>query len=276
MVRVASIQMVSGSDWQVNLETALRLMIQAVTEEAKLLVLPEHFIVFSHNHYRDYAEDTVKHTQVRDELAAFARKHQVWICCGTQPQLSIDVTEKRDKLFSSAVLIDEMGCSVAEYHKMHLFDAIVGDKVGAYCESDTFTGGDSIEVVETPFGKVGLAVCYDLRFPELFRYMAQKGAQIFLVPSAFTEKTGQAHWHSLVRTRAIENLAYVVACNQGGQHDRKRKTYGHSCIVDPWGTFLGEARYGSAVIVADFDVKKVERLRSDFPVLQHCRLTISF
>jgi len=163
---------------------------------------------------------------------------------------------------------------VARYDKMHLFDVTVESSGEVYAESSTIEPGDSPVVLDTaPFGKLGLAVCYDLRFPELFRSLLDRGVELIAVPSAFTAVTGRAHWETLVRARAIENLCYVVAAAQGGYHINGRETHGDSMIVDPWGTIMDRLSRGSGVVVAEFDRARIASIRHNFPTVKHRRIT---
>ncbi len=169
---------------------------------------------------------------------------------------------------ASTLVYNEEGQCVARYDKIHLFDVnILGQE--SYQESKTIEPGHQLVVVDTPFGHIGLSICYDLRFPELYRTLIQKHAQIIVVPSAFTAKTGAAHWEVLIKARAIENLCYILAANQGGQHQNGRVTYGHSMVVDPWGNTLGELETGEGMLIVDLDLKKVMRLRHEFPCIAH-------
>ena len=170
-----------------------------------------------------------------------------------------------------ACLLDEQGKQIARYDKIHLFDVDILDSDEQYTESDTIEPGSEVVVVNTPFGCLGLSVCYDLRFPELFRQQLDAGMEIIVLPSAFTAITGRAHWEVLVRARAIENLCYVVAPDQGGYHLSSRETYGHSMIVDPWGTVLAHAPNRESVAVADIDLDYLETVRMNLPSLSHKR-----
>ena len=170
------------------------------------------------------------------------------------------------------MLFDDQGEIKARYDKVHLFDVNLPESQEIYDESTTTEPGDSATVVETPFGRLGLAVCYDLRFPELFRRMSDEGAELFAIPSAFTALTGRAHWEVLVRARAIENLCYVIAAAQGGYHVNGRETHGDSMIVDPWGSVLDRLPRGSGFVISDLDIDKVRNTRRNFPVLKHRKI----
>jgi nitrilase len=209
---------------------------------------------------------------VRQFLAAQAAQHRVWLVGGTVPVLGTQQTLPHAACF----VFDDSGTEVARYHKMHLFDVDVGDRQGSYRESATFVHGAAAAVtVATPFGCLGLAVCYDLRFPELFQLLRAQGAEIIAVPSAFTRRTGLAHWLPLLRARAIETQCYLLGANQGGQHNAARHTSGGSAIIDSWGEVLAEAAFGECCIVAEIDLDKLQRERAAMPVQQHRRFKIS-
>lgn len=282
--RIAALQMISGNDVAANLASAARLIAQAVNAGAQLLVLPEAFALFGSGGQRELAvSEAGAQPRVRDFLAEQAQRHGVWIVSGTIPLLdnnnpsdkaeAIDNGLQRPK--AACVLIDSNGKEVARYNKIHLFDVDVGDRQGSYRESDTYSPGDAVVVADTPFGRVGLAVCYDLRFAELFQLMREQGAEIIALPSAFTRKTGLAHWLPLLRARAIETQCYVIGANQGGIHTPKRQTSGGSVIVDSWGNVCAEAGFGECVIVADVDREKIQRERAAMPVSQHRRFKIT-
>jgi nitrilase len=271
IVKVAALQMVSGADVGVNLATAARLVAEAAARGAKLLVLPEAFALFISSEQRQLgAQEAAANPPVRQFLAAQAAQHRVWLVGGTVPLLEKGQTRPH----AACWLFDDHGNEVARYDKMHLFDVDVGDKQGSYRESDTFTAGGSVVTVATPFGKLGLAVCYDLRFPELFQLLRQQGAEIIVLPSAFTRRTGLAHWLPLLRARAIETQCYVIGANQGGQHNAKRHTSGGSVIIDGWGEVLSEAGFGECCVIAAIDLEKLHRERAAMPVAQHRRFTI--
>jgi len=168
-------------------------------------------------------------------------------------------------------LFNPQGEMVARYDKIHLFDVTIEASNESYTESDTFMPGNDVVVVDTPFGRLGLAICYDLRFPELFRAMVEQGMEICALPSAFTSLTGKAHWESLLRARSIENLSFMIAADQGGYHVGGRETHGDSMIIDPWGLVLNRLPHGTGVVVSTIDTKKLEHTRKMFPVLKHQR-----
>ncbi|MFT3928719.1 MAG: carbon-nitrogen hydrolase family protein [Spongiibacteraceae bacterium] len=288
--RIAALQMISGNDVATNLASAARLIARAADAGAQLLVLPEAFALFGSGGQRELALGEMgAQPRVRDFLAEQAQRYGVWIVSGTIPLLDTPKAGAADKAASSGselprsslprpqaacLLIDSSGNEVARYNKIHLFDVDVGDRQGSYRESDTYSPGDAVVVADTPFGRLGLAVCYDLRFAELFQLMRERGAEIIALPSAFTRKTGLAHWLPLLRARAIETQCYVIGANQGGIHTPKRQTSGGSVIIDSWGNVCAEAGFGECVIIADVDREKIQRERAAMPVQQHRRFKI--
>jgi predicted amidohydrolase len=273
VTRVAAIQMASGPNVNANLLETSRLLNKAAEAGAELVVLPENFAIMGMSEF-----DKVKIREadgsgpLQDFLAEQAAKLGIWLVGGTVPMASHDP----DKVNAACLMFDDSGKRVARYDKIHLFDVKITESDERYDESESIEPGSSVGVIDTTFGKLGLAVCYDLRFPGLFRRMSEEGAEIFALPSAFTAITGKAHWDTLVRARAIENLSYVIASAQGGYHANGRETYGHSMIVDPWGMVLDELPRGSGVVLAEVDRERLQDIRRSFPVLEHRRLACSF
>jgi nitrilase len=272
---LAAIQMTSVDDVGANLDAAAALLREAARAGARLAVLPENF-AFMGRHDRD----KLAHREadgagpIQDRLAALARELDLWIVAGTLP---IRV-EGQERVYAACCVYDSDGARVARYDKIHLFDIEVPDGGGErYRESATIAPGRLHPVVvDTPVGRVGLSVCYDIRFPELYRALAQAGAEVLVVPAAFTVKTGEAHWELLLRARAVENLCYVVAPGQCGTHPSGRATYGHSLIVEPWGGVLGMRESGPGVVVAARDAARQAELRQGFPALSHRRLQTAY
>ena len=261
--------MASGPNVKANLEEAEKLIKTAVQQDAELVVLPENFAIMGLSEMDKVAiAETAGEGPIQQFLSQQASKHGVWIVGGTIP-LESGVA---GKVYSTSLLYNDSGEVVARYDKLHLFDVLLEDSNESYNESETIESGDDIVVVDTPFGKLGMAVCYDLRFPELFRAMADVGMEMCVLPSAFTSLTGRAHWESLLRARAIENLCYMVAPDQGGYHKNGRETYGDSMIVDPWGVVLNRLPHGTGVVVSEIDLEKLRKTRKNFPALQHRRL----
>ncbi len=265
-MKVAAIQMTSGPDVAANLEQARRLLRQARGRGACLAVLPENFAFMGLN---DADKRAVGERDgsgpIQDFLAMTARDLALWIVGGTLPLR----LEGDGRVAAASLVFSDAGERVARYDKIHLFDVDIPGKPEAYRESAHVAPGREPVVVETPAGKLGLSVCYDVRFPELFRGLSAAGAQIFSVPSAFTGPTGRAHWETLLRARAIENLCYLIAPAQSGFHPNGRETYGDSMIVDYWGAVLQRLPRGQGCIVADVDLNRQAQARISFPALDH-------
>lgn len=275
-VRVAALQMVSSADTNANLVAAARLIERAARGGARLAVLPEAFALFISNEQRELgAREAGARASVHAFLSEQAARHGIWLVGGTVPYL--EAGEQRPR--AACRVFDDRGAEVARYDKLHLFDVDVADGQGSYRESDTFARGSTaadggVVVVDTPFGGLGLAVCYDLRFAELFQLLRARGADFIAVPSAFTRRTGLAHWLPLLRARAIETQCCVIGANQGGQHNAKRQTSGGSAIVDSWGEVRGEAGFGEACVIAEIDLERQRSERAAMPVQQHRRFRI--
>jgi nitrilase len=270
MAWVAAVQMASGPNVAANLGEAERLIAQAVDGGARLVVLPENFAHMpASDSDRLAAREPDGAGPIQDFLANQAHRHRIWVVGGTVP-IACQVPSK---VRAACLLFNASGERVARYDKVHLFDVTVrASQEERYAESTTIDPGDGAVVADTPFGKLGLAVCYDLRFPELFRCMLARGMELVAVPSAFTAVTGRAHWEILVRARAVENLCYVVAADQGGYHVGGRETFGNSMIVDPWGSVLAQLPRGPGVINADIDLERVSSIRRRFPAVEHRRI----
>ena len=263
--RVAAVQTVSTGDVAENLRAVEPLIADAVRRHARLVVLPEYFGVLG---ARATDKVAVRETDGRgpqqDFLSRLAREHRIWLAGGTVPIAIDDATRVR----SALLVFGPDGQRIARYDKMHLFAFHQGEE--HYDEGRTIEPGVEPASFEAPCGRVALSVCYDLRFPELYRRFRDLAA--ILVPSAFTAVTGAAHWHVLLRARAIENQCYVVAAAQGGLHPNGRRTYGHSVIIDPWGRVVAELDEGTGVIVADIDPERIAQVRRELPALEHRRL----
>lgn len=268
---IAAVQMASGPNVEANLLEAQRLIEDAVTRGAQLVVLPENFALMGKNDLDqlDIVEEDGK-GPIQSFLAEMARKYGIWLVGGTLP-LAVPRTRK---VRSACLIFDDQGRRQGLYQKLHLFDADLPQAGEQYRESALFEPGQHPLVVDSPFGRLGIAVCYDLRFPELFRYLSATGVDLICLPASFTALTGQAHWEILIRARAIENLCYMVAAAQGGYHISGRQTHGHSLIVDPWGRILAEAISGSAQITATLDPDHLAACRQYLPALQHRRFQI--
>jgi nitrilase len=260
--KVAALQMASGPNVAGNLSEARRLIENAVAQGARLVVLPEFFSFMGMKEDDMVAvREQIGSGVMQSFLAEMARKHRIWVVGGSIPV----VANAPNKVRNTCLVYDDHGEQVARYDKIHLFNLDLGNE--HYHEANTIEAGNQVVVVDSPFGRIGLAICYDLRFPELFR--AMKNVDIVVLPSAFTATTGKMHWETLVRARAIENLTYVIAAAQGGYHVNGRETHGHSMIVDPWGRVLDELPRGSGVVLAEVNPSYQASLRASLPALTH-------
>lgn len=268
MTQCAAIQMASSPNVASNLLEAEKLIAKAAKAGAKLITLPENFAIMG-----EHELDKVKVREpdgngpIQQFLSDTAKKYGVWLLGGTIPLEA----QADQKVRAACLLFDDTGKRVARYDKVHLFDVSLPDSDEHYKESDSIENGQDSVVVDTPFGKLGVAVCYDVRFPEFFRIMQENQVEIVVVPAAFTAKTGAAHWEVLLRARAIENLCYIIAPNQGGFHFNGRETYGHSMVVDPWGEVLDCCQSGAGFALGEINLNRLEKVRSSFPVLSHRR-----
>lgn len=269
MIKIAALQMTSGSIVSANIQQAEQLITDSCAKGANLVLLPENFAYFAKED-KDYLEqaETLGEGEIQDFMQNQAIKNQCYIAGGIALK-----SPNSAKATESVLLFNPKGEQLAHYDKIHLFDVAVPNSEEKYQESEVFEAGDQITVVDTELGRIGICVCFDLRFPEMFRLMLDKGVNIILVPSAFYKLTGQAHWEVLIKARAIENLVFMVAANQGGFHINGRETYGHSMIVDPWGTTLDSVESGPGVAIADINIEQQIKIREQFPVLQHRKIT---
>jgi len=262
VARIAAVQMASGPNVEGNLNEARRLIEIAVERGAKLVALPEYFGIMG---MRDSDKVAIREEEGKGQIQAFlsatAKKHKIWLVGGSVPLAA----SARNKVRNSCLVFDDKGKLAARYDKIHLFGFKMGEE--QYSEERTIEPGRDVVTVDSPVGRLGLSICYDLRFPELYR--AMKEVDIVLVPSAFTETTGKAHWETLIRARAIENLAYVLAPAQGGYHLNGRETHGDSMIVDPWGVVLDRLPRGSGVVIGGVNLAHLKRLRQSLPALSH-------
>lgn len=262
LARIAAVQTVSGPDVAENLRVAADLIAQAADAGASLIALPEYFPLITSD---ERAKVAIREDEGRGPLQDFLReaalRHGVWIVGGTIPL----VATASDKVRNSTLVFDPQGALAARYDKIHLFGFRKGAE--AYDESATIEAGEKVVTFDTPFGRVGLSVCYDLRFPELFRAMG--AVDLIILPAAFTYTTGRDHWEVLLRARAIENQCYVMAPAQGGRHPSGRVTWGHSLIADPWGEVLTCREEGAGVVCADLDPERIRAVRESLPALRH-------
>ncbi len=262
---VASVQMVSGPDVADNCAEAGRLVAQAAARGALLVVLPEYFPLMGMSERDKLAAcEADGDGPIQRFLAETAARHGIWIVGGSLPLAA----SCADKVRNSCLVFDASGERVARYDKMHLF----GFTDGAQCynESETIEAGAGVSAFDSPFGRIGLSICYDVRFPELYRAMGR--VDLVAVPAAFTYTTGQAHWELLLRARAVENQCYVVAAAQGGRHANGRVTFGNSMIIDPWGTIVDRLEAGPGVVVGEIDPQTIASVRRRLPALDHRRL----
>lgn len=265
MTKVAAIQMNSLAEPEDNFLQAVALLRHARDQGAVLALLPEMFLSMDGKRYQDLARDM----SWVDRLGDVARDLGLWLVAGAVPQPAPDPAEPRVR--SACLVFDDQGELVARYDKVHLFDVAVGDSQGQYRESERFCPGDAVVVVDTPAGRLGLSICYDLRFAELYRLLREQGAELLAVPAAFTWKTGAAHWEILLRARAIEQQCYLLAADQCGWHDSRRQTWGHSQIIDPWGTTLAQLEHEPGVVCSNIDLAELQHLRQNMPVVEHRR-----
>ncbi len=273
---VAAIQMVSSANVQQNLMQAETLIENAVNKGACFILLPENFAFMGGDTVSALSiAEAEGNGIIQDKMSQLAKRHRVTIVAGTIPIFAdeyIETEPEQDsakKIKAASIIYGPDGNVIARYDKQHLFDVYLDSGQETYRESDTYSAGNSVVTAKTEIGTVGMSICYDLRFPEMFRQMHDNGVQIILAPSAFTEQTGRVHWEPLLRARAIENLCYVIAANQGGMHANGRKTYGNSMIIDPWGRITSRIQSGAGVIISEIDLDLQKHIRQDFPALEH-------
>jgi deaminated glutathione amidase len=271
-VKAAAVQMTSGRDVDRNLAEAGQLVALAAEQGAELVVLPENFsFLGATDAERLAAAEPFENGPAQSFLAAAAERHRVWLVGGTIP-----IRDGAGRASSRSLLFGPDGNRVAHYDKIHLFDVDVSNMPGGraverYGESATTLAGTRVVTAAAPFGRIGMTVCYDIRFPALFHRLGVNGMEILVVPAAFTVPTGRVHWQPLLQARAIESLVYVVAAGQCGEHAGGRKTHGHSMIVGPWGEILAVRDESPGVVCADLDMIRLEELRETFPALAHRR-----
>ena len=261
-VRVAAVQMVSTPRVDENLQAAEALIAQAVAQGAQLVALPEYFPIMGLSDADKFnVREADGHGAIQAFLSATARRNGIWLVGGSIPLVSTEA----GKVLNSCLIFDPQGECVARYDKIHLF----GFQKGAerYNESATIEAGSQPMTFDSPFGRIGVSICYDIRFPELYR--AQGAVDLQIVPAAFTETTGRAHWEILLRARAIENQCYVLAVAQGGKHENGRETHGNSMLIDPWGVILDRLPKGSGIVIGDVDHARISDIRASLPALKH-------
>ncbi|MBK1694995.1 acyltransferase [Chromatium weissei] len=271
--KLSAVQMATGPNVNANLCEAERLIKEAVDNGAKLVVLPENFAFMGQHDQDQLAQREIDgEGPLQTFLSRIAKQQRIWLVGGTIPMTA----QNANKVRAACLVYNDQGERVGRYDKIHLFDVTLPGADERYHESATVEAGDQVMVIDSPFGRLGVVVCYDLRFPELFRTLLNAGVEVLAIPASFTAITGKAHWETLVRARAIENLAYVVAAAQGGFHLNGRETHGHSMIVDPWGTVLAQVPRGRGVICCAIDREFQDSVRRNFPTIHHRRLKCGF
>lgn len=262
---IVALQMCSSTSPSQNIAWLNEQLTNLPQTRPLLVCLPESFLVFSKDSHASY-EVGKQSDSYQQQLSALCQQFDIWLAAGTLP-----IAQTNGKYLAASLLFNNQGAVVAKYNKIHLFDVDVADNTHSYRESDATQAGSEVTVVDSPFGKIGLSVCYDLRFSSLYTAMQRLGAEIILVPSAFTTVTGKAHWHVLLKARAIETQSYVVAAAQVGQHENGRETYGHSIIISPWGETLAELSEGTGFINHHLDLNRLNEIRRDMPILSQQR-----
>jgi predicted amidohydrolase len=263
--RIAAVQMVSTPVLEENFAAASRLVTQAAQQDAQLVLLPEYWPIMG-MHERDkiaYAEEPDA-GPIQQFMSDVAREHQIWLIGGTLPMAA----HEEGKVLNTSMVYNPAGKRVMRYDKIHLFSFTKGNE--SYDEARTIVHGSQVTTVDTSIGKVGLSVCYDLRFPELYRAMGD--CTLMVVPAAFTYTTGKAHWEILLRARAVENQCYVLAAAQGGNHPNGRHTWGHSMLIDPWGEVKAVLPTGEGIVIGDIEPHHLNRVRESLPALRHRKL----
>jgi nitrilase len=260
--------MVSTANLAENI-ASIQASLQNMPSDINLLVLPENFACFSIEGNKILAKQEMNlDGPLVKQLSQWAITHKIWVLAGSIALFD----EASQKCYAASLLFNSAGEIVARYNKIHLFDVDVTDGFGSYRESDSYVAGDDVVVAQTPWGKLGMAICYDLRFPELFRKFQDQGADFVVLPSAFTWVTGKAHWEVLLRARAIENQCFMLACNQGGWHDSDRRTWGGTMAIDPWGEVIDQAPDGHNMVIVTLDKTQINELKQKMPCQKHRRL----
>lgn len=270
-MKVSIAQMTSAKDVDTNLKVVESLVKQAAKVGSQLLVLPEMFLCLGVKNQSELAEGRFSDNgDVIQTLKGWAKQYSLYLVAGSLPlPIAKQSAHVNQKVYAGCLVFSPQGEVISQYNKMHLFDVDVADEKGSYRESDTFISGDTPKVIEIANQLVGLSICYDLRFPELYQHYREKACRILCVPSAFTYTTGEAHWLTLLKARAVETQCYVLAPNQTGKHEDGRTTYGHSVIIDPWGNTLALKEEGVGIISAELDFEDQDQLRAKMPLSQH-------
>ncbi|HFG2430351.1 TPA: carbon-nitrogen hydrolase family protein [Vibrio cholerae] len=267
MQRVGLVQMTSGSEMSFNLAYLKQEVDKLAQQGAQWIVTPENALLLGNREQYHQQAELLDHGPVQHALASLAKEYGVWLLIGSMP------IRRADGVTTSSLLWNAQGERVAVYDKLHMFDVDVADGHQRYRESETFTPGQQVVVTSTPFGALGLSICYDVRFPHLYAELRRQGAQILLVPAAFTAVTGQAHWEVLLRARAIETQCWVIAVGQTGHHPCGRETWGHSMVISPWGEVIANLGAEVQSKVVEFDLATLDSVRRAMPITQHTRFT---
>ncbi len=270
IVAVACIQMTTTNVMQDNIDQAERLIREAAAQGAKFITMPENAFFMRAKDTDDVPLYPMEEHPGVKRCAALAQELGAWVLIGSVFVPCAKDPAGKGRWFNRSVLINDAGAIVAHYDKIHLFDASFGENK-YYQESARICPGDQVTVAQTPWGSLGMTICYDVRFPHLYRDLAKHGVEILAIPAAFAQVTGEAHWHVLLRARAIENGAYVIAAAQCGEHPGNKRTFGHAMIINPWGEIIAEAGNEVGVIVTDIDMAQVKKVRKNMPTLQHDR-----
>jgi len=265
MSKVGLIQMTSTADVEHNLKYIEQQVANLAKQGAQWIVTPENSTVFGTKSDYHRVAQPLDNSSVIERLSLLAKLHKIWLIIGSMP------VRAAEQVTTTTVVFNTSGDLLAHYDKIHMFDVDVADGHQRYRESETFTPGNEVKVVESPFGRIGLSICYDVRFPHLYAMLRQLGAQIILVPAAFTAVTGKAHWQVLLQARAIETQCWVVAVNQAGIHQGGRETWGHSMVISPWGEIVAEAGQQPENLLVDIELKSLESIRTSMPIAQHTR-----
>lgn len=265
MERVGLIQMTSGPDVAENLAYIATQVAALAEAGAQLIVTPENCVVFGNRTDYHQNAELLGEGVAQRYFASLAKQHKVWLVVGSMP------IQRAQGVTTTTLVFDPSGTCMAEYDKLHMFDVDVADGHSRYRESETFMPGTQIVSLETSMAHLGLTICYDVRFPQLYSELAQRGANLIIVPAAFTAVTGKAHWEALLRARAIESQSWIVAVNQCGVHPCGRETWGHSMVISPWGEVVTSLGNQPQNLVADIDLSQVDELRAAMPVLKHTR-----
>lgn len=267
MNRVGLIQMTSGRDPYDNLAYIAEQVRLLAQQGATWVMTPENAIVFGSRSDYHAAAELLDHGPMQSALKEIAARHKVWLVLGSMPIKTVN------GVTTTTLVFDDKGSLVSHYDKLHMFDVDVADSHHRYRESETFQAGDKIVTLETPFAHLGLSICYDVRFPQLYSELAQRGANVLLVPAAFTAVTGKAHWQPLLMARAIETQSWIVAVNQVGTHDGGRQTWGHSMVISPWGEVIASLADQPANLLVEIDLSAVDEIRTAMPTMAHCRFS---